>query len=206
MTGTGSLTGVSCRRGRSRLKWQRFGLDLMGTRFAFLFAALFLLTSAFGPVEARGRTDEKQQSNGEIVEFDAGHEAGTIVIRTSERRLYYVFGGGQAIRYPVAVGKPRFQWSGELWVSAKQENPTWRPTARMRREDPSLPVAMGPGPRNPLGPRAIYLGWGEYRIHGTNAPSSVGTEASSGCFRMYNADAIDLFERVHIGAPVIVQQ
>jgi lipoprotein-anchoring transpeptidase ErfK/SrfK len=76
----------------------------------------------------------------------------------------------------------------------------------MRRENPGLPISMGPGPRNPLGPRAIYLGWGEYRIHGTNAPHTIGSAASSGCFRMHNADAIDLFDRVHIGAPVIVLQ
>jgi lipoprotein-anchoring transpeptidase ErfK/SrfK len=116
-----------------------------------------------------------------------------------------VLGDGQAVRYPVAVGEPRFHWTGELWVSSKQENPTWRPTKRMRRENPALPASVGPGPRNPLGARAIYLGWGEYRIHGTNAPHTIGSAASSGCFRMHNADAIDLFDRVHLGAPVIVQ-
>jgi lipoprotein-anchoring transpeptidase ErfK/SrfK len=146
------------------------------------------------------------KTNVEVVEFDGEYDRGTIVVRTSEKRLYYVLGDGQALRYPVAVGEPRFQWHGELWVSSKQANPTWRPTARMRRENPGLPISMGPGPRNPLGPRAIYLGWGEYRIHGTNAPHTIGSAASSGCFRMHNADAIDLFERVHIGAPVIVLQ
>jgi lipoprotein-anchoring transpeptidase ErfK/SrfK len=156
--------------------------------------------------EARTRPEAKARTNAEIVEFEGNYPLGTIVVRTSEKRLYYVLGDGQAVRYPVAVGEPRFQWTGELWVSSKQQNPTWRPTARMRRENPRLPVSMGPGPRNPLGPRAIYLGWGEYRIHGTNAPGSIGSAASSGCFRMHNADAIDLFDRVHIGAPVIVMQ
>jgi lipoprotein-anchoring transpeptidase ErfK/SrfK len=145
-------------------------------------------------------------TTGEIVEFDEDFAMGTIVIRTSERRLYYLLGDGRAIRYPVAVGLPRFQWQGESWISSKQLNPGWRPTPRMRRESPGLPAYVPPGPRNPLGPRALYIGWGEYRIHGTNAPSSVGTAGSSGCFRMHNADAIDLFDRVHIGAPVIVRE
>jgi lipoprotein-anchoring transpeptidase ErfK/SrfK len=170
-------------------------------------AAALLLTAALpGSASARLQPPAKPNSNVEIVEFDGEYERGTIVVRTSEKSLYYVLGDGEALRYPVAVGEPRFQWTGELWVSSKQVNPTWRPTARMRRENPRLPKAVGPGPRNPLGPRALYLGWGEYRIHGTNAPHSVGSAASSGCFRMHNADAIDLFDRVHIGAPVIVLQ
>jgi lipoprotein-anchoring transpeptidase ErfK/SrfK len=170
-------------------------------------AAALLLTAALpGSASARLQPPAKPNSNVEIVEFDGEYERGTIVVRTSEKSLYYVLGDGEALRYPVAVGEPRFQWTGELWVSSKQVNPTWRPTARMRRENPRLPKAVGPGPRNPLGPRALYLGWGEYRIHGTNAPHSVGSAASSGCFRMHNVDAIDLFDRVHIGAPVIVLQ
>src|SRR5690606_42052346 len=113
-------------------------------------------------------------------------------------------GDGKAMRSPVAGGGRRSQWGGGRGVSAERGNPTWRRRARMRREGPGLPRSVGPGPRNPLGRRAIYLGWGEYRIHGTNAPGSIGSAASSGCFRMHNADAIDLFDRVHIGAPVIV--
>jgi lipoprotein-anchoring transpeptidase ErfK/SrfK len=173
-------------------------------RVLFSAVAAALLTSVTTPADARG-ADPKPKSNGEIVDFDGEYGVGTIIVRTAEKRLYYVLGEGRAVRYPVAVGEPRFQWAGELWVSSKQANPTWRPTARMRREKPGLPVSVGPGPQNPLGPRAIYLGWGEYRIHGTNAPGSIGSAASSGCFRMHNADAIDLFDRVHLGAPVIVQ-
>jgi lipoprotein-anchoring transpeptidase ErfK/SrfK len=157
-------------------------------------------TASLPPAQAYGKT------NGQLVDFEGEFERGTIVVRTLEKKLYYVLGDGQAMMYPVAVGKPVFQWSGNLWVSSKAAHPTWRPTARMRRENPGLPESVGPGAHNPLGPRAIYLGWGEYRIHGTNAPGSVGSEASSGCFRMHNADAIDLFDRVHIGAPVIVQR
>ena len=174
---------------------------LVSIAAAFLFVSTLPETAS-----ARVQPPPKLKSNGEIVDFDGEYARGTIVVRTSEKRLYYVLGDGQALLYPVAVGETRFQWSGELWVSSKQMNPTWRPTKRMRRENPGLPISMGPGPRNPLGPRALYLGWGEYRIHGTNAPNSIGSAASSGCFRMYNADAIDLFDRVHIGAPVIVVQ
>src|SRR5919109_1815832 len=170
-----------------------------------LVLATGLLISGMSPAVALAKPGEKPKSNGEIVDFDGDLAMGTVVIRTKEKRLYYVLGDGQAVRYPVAVGEPRFQWAGELWVSSKQQNPVWRPTARMRRENPTLPQLVGPGPRNPLGPRAIYLGWGEYRIHGTNAPHTIGSAASSGCFLMHNADAIDLFDRVHIGAPVIVQ-
>lgn len=171
-----------------------------------LLLAAVSVGAALDAADALPRPEPKPKSNGEVVEFEGEYPLGTIIVRTSEKRLYYVLGDGQALRYPVAVGQPKFQWTGELWVSSKQQNPTWRPTARMRRENPRLPVSMGPGPQNPLGPRAIYLGWGEYRIHGTNAPGSIGFESSSGCFRMHNADAIDLFDRVHIGAPVIVMQ
>jgi lipoprotein-anchoring transpeptidase ErfK/SrfK len=189
------------------LIWDRFrgGRDSMKAVFASI-AAILLMGLLPEPASARIQPPPKLKSNGEIVDFDGEYARGTIVVRTSEKRLYYVLGDGQALRYPVAVGEPKFQWSGESWVSSKQMNPTWRPTARMRRENPGLPISMGPGKRNPLGPRALYLGWGEYRIHGTNAPHSIGSAASSGCFRMHNADAIDLFDRVHIGAPVIVVQ
>lgn len=138
----------------------------------------------------------------DIVSFDTKYEIGSIVVDTSERKLYYALGAGRAIRYPVAVGKPTFQWFGQTFVQKKKKDPGWSPTARMRRM--GAPRYVPPGPRNPLGVRAIYLGWSEYRIHGTNAPSSIGRAASSGCIRMHNKDVIDLYERVHIGAPVYV--
>ncbi len=140
----------------------------------------------------------------QLVTWDGDHGTGTIIVNTSERKLYYVLGKGMALRYDVAVGKAGMQWSGETFVQAKRVNPGWSPTPRMRRENPRLPAYVKPGPRNPLGVRAINLGWSAYRIHGTNAPGSIGRAASSGCFRMRNADVVDLFERVHIGAPVHV--
>lgn len=127
---------------------------------------------------------------------------GSIVVDTSERRLYYMLKDNKAIRYRVAVGKPKMQWFGDTFVTLKRKNPGWRPTPRMRKL--GYPKYVPPGPRNPLGVRAIYLGWSEYRIHGTTSPRSIGRAASSGCIRMLNRDVIDLYKRVHIGAPVHV--
>lgn len=163
-------------------------------RHALLCLAVLIVPAAWhGGVAAR-----------ELVSWDGNHSLGTIIVKTSERQLYYVLGNGMALRYDVAVGKEGMQWAGETFVQSKTRNPGWTPTPRMRHENPMLPAHVEPGPRNPLGIRAIYLGWTEYRIHGTNAPGSIGRAASSGCIRMRNSDVADLFERVHIGAPVYV--
>lgn len=138
--------------------------------------------------------------------FDAGFEPGTIVVRTSERKLYLVTAPGAALRYDIAVGRPEEQWFGRSWVSKKRLDPTWIPTPDMREKHPDLPASVGPGPKNPLGVRAMNLGWSSYRIHGTNSPNSIGSAASAGCFRMRNADVLDLFERVNVGAQVVVQE
>lgn len=140
----------------------------------------------------------------ELVTLQQSYPFGSIIIINSERRLYYSLGNGKALRYRIAVGKSGFQWSGETFVQSKTKHPGWNPTSRMRYNNPRLPKYVPPGPKNPLGVRAIYLGWTEYRIHGTNAPGSIGHAASSGCIRMHNADVSDLYERVHIGAPVYV--
>ena len=138
----------------------------------------------------------------DVVSLNNDYPVGSIIVDTAGRKLYYSLGHRRAIKYPVAVGKAGFQWFGESFVQTKRKNPGWSPTARMRRM--GYPRYVPPGPRNPLGPRAIYLGWSEYRIHGTNAPGSIGRAASSGCIRMHNKDVKDLYERVHIGAPVYV--
>lgn len=140
----------------------------------------------------------------EIVDVAEDYEYGTIVVKTSEKRLYYALGNGKAIRYSVAVGSPQNQWFGTTWVSEKRTNPTWTPTPSMRARNPNLPQSVAGGADNPLGVRALYLGWTTYRIHGTNAPGSIGHAVSNGCIRMRNEDVVDLYERVHIGAPVIV--
>lgn len=145
-----------------------------------------------------------QASARELVPVDGAFQVGTIVVKTSERRLYYVIGSGQAIRYPIAVGMPGKEWSGSTTIARKEVDPIWGPPAEVRRDKPSLPSLVPPGPHNPLGPRAMVLAHGEYAIHGTNRRDSIGTRASYGCIRMYNEDVVDLFDKVGIGTPVVV--
>jgi lipoprotein-anchoring transpeptidase ErfK/SrfK len=140
-----------------------------------------------------------------VVAYAVNHRPGTIVISTRERRLYYVLGNGQAIQYGVGVGRIGFTWSGVKTVSAKREWPDWTPPAQMLRRRPDLPRFMRGGEDNPLGARAIYLGSSLYRIHGSNEPETIGQAVSSGCFRLTNDDVIDLYNRVRVGATVIVQ-
>ena len=143
----------------------------------------------------------------ERVGFDEAVSAGTIVIRTKERRLYLALGDGTALRYPVAVGRPDKQWFGWARIEGKHVEPAWSPPAVVRRDKPWLPdVIPGGSPRNPMGARVIGLGpGGEYAIHGTNMPGTVGTAASYGCFRMHNHDVADLYDRVRMGTPVVVR-
>lgn len=143
----------------------------------------------------------------EVVQVpDARYHPGTIVIRTGERRLYLVTGGGEAIRYTIAVGKAGKQWRGVKYVEEMQVDPAWSPPASVKRDNPRLPdVIPGGSPRNPMGARVIGLGpGGEYAIHGTNMPGTIGTAASYGCFRMHNNDVADLYARVRMGTPVVV--
>ncbi|MDA9446470.1 MULTISPECIES: L,D-transpeptidase [Bradyrhizobium] len=140
----------------------------------------------------------------QIVGFDRSEPAGTIVIDTNNTYLYYVLGNGRAIRYGVGVGREGFTWSGVQSVSRKAEWPDWHPPAEMIARQPYLPRFVAGGPGNPLGARAMYLGSSEYRIHGTNDPSTIGKFVSSGCIRMTNEDVTDLFGRVNVGAKVVV--
>jgi len=142
----------------------------------------------------------------EVVAFrDAGYSAGTIVVRTSERRLYYVMGDGRAMRYPVGVGKAGKAWAGTARIDGKYIAPAWSPPADVKRDKPSLPdVIPGGSPRNPMGAAAMTLSGGQYAIHGTNVPSSIGGFVSYGCIRMYNQDILDLFGRASLGTQVVV--
>ena len=148
----------------------------------------------------------------QVVQFASNENKGTIIIKTQERALYEVLGGGKAMRYLVAVGKEGFAWSGVARVGSKRVDPTWTPPAEMIQRKPELAKwTMGiPGgdPENPLGPRAMYLYKGKYdtgfRIHGTIHPESIGTAASSGCIRMLNAEVIELFQQTRVGTKVIV--
>jgi lipoprotein-anchoring transpeptidase ErfK/SrfK len=142
----------------------------------------------------------------EVVQFRGDYSAGTIVVRTNERRLYYVMGNGQAVRYPVGVGRAGKRWSGTATIAGKYMHPAWSPPAEVRRDKPSLPnVIPGGSPSNPMGVAAMTLSGGEYAIHGTNRPSSIGGFVSYGCIRMYNQDILDLFGRVSYGTQVVVQ-
>ena len=132
-------------------------------------------------------------------------EAGTIIISTAQRRLYLVLGNGQALSYAIAVGKAGYAWSGINQVTDKREWPEWTPPEEMLQRRPDLPRHMAGGPDNPMGARAIYLGASLYRIHGSNEPDKIGQAVSSGCIRLTNQDVIDLYNRVQIGATVIVQ-
>jgi lipoprotein-anchoring transpeptidase ErfK/SrfK len=166
------------------ITWQRYGA-VLAVVLAFVGA----------PASAR-----------EVVTFSTpGYSAGTIVVRTGERHLYLVLGNGQAIRYLVGVGRAGQQWAGVSRIDGKYLNPAWAPPAVVKRDKPSLPdVIAGGSPRNPMGVAALTLAGGEYAIHGTNMPGSIGGFVSYGCIRMYNQDISDLFGRVSVGTTVVV--
>jgi|tagenome__1003787_1003787.scaffolds.fasta_scaffold20285976_2 lipoprotein-anchoring transpeptidase ErfK/SrfK len=142
----------------------------------------------------------------EEVAYPGRHAPGTIIVATGERYLYYVLGGGKALRYNIGVGKEGYSWAGTSTVSAKREWPDWSPTPNIRKRMPDLPSHMKGGEQNPLGARALYLGATLYRIHGTNEPWKIGDGVSSGCIRLTNEDIVDLYNRTRIGATVVVQR
>ena len=140
-----------------------------------------------------------------IVGFRGDYSPGTIVVKTGERRLYLVVEQGKAVAYPVGVGRPGKQWAGTTRIDGKYTNPAWSPPAEVKRDRPSMPnVIPGGSPRNPMGVAAMTLAGGEYAIHGTNAPGSIGRPVSYGCIRMHNHDIMDLYQRVAVGTRVVV--
>jgi lipoprotein-anchoring transpeptidase ErfK/SrfK len=144
-------------------------------------------------------------ASGDVVAVKGGYAAGTIVVKTGERRLYLMLGSGQALRYPVGVGRAGMQWAGTSIIDGKYIEPAWAPPESIRRENPRLPDVIPSGsPHNPMGVAAMTLAGGEYAIHGTNDPASIGHFVSHGCIRMYNADITDLFGRVGVGTTVVV--
>jgi lipoprotein-anchoring transpeptidase ErfK/SrfK len=140
----------------------------------------------------------------QVVNYATREAPGTVIIDTPNTYLYYVTGNGQAIRYGIGVGRDGFTWSGVQSVTKKAEWPDWTPPPEMIVRQPYLPRHMAGGPGNPLGARAMYLGGTVYRIHGTNAPATIGTHVSSGCIRLTNEDVTDLYSRVNVGTKVIV--
>ena len=172
----------------------------MSAPFRFLVvasAAVFVALLAIAPSAASGIR----------VAFADGAAPGTIVIRTSERRLYFVLSRGQALRYPVGVGRAGRQWVGSSLIVGKYIRPNWGPPPAIKQDKPNLPdIIAGGAPNNPMGVAAMTLSGGAYAIHGTNAPDSIGGFVSYGCIRMYNEDISDLYERVVVGTQVKVMR
>jgi lipoprotein-anchoring transpeptidase ErfK/SrfK len=177
----------------------------------FPFMLMPPMQSAPSAVEAAPSDDEgvvrelPARLRRQIVSYPTREAAGTVIIDTPNTYLYYVLGGGQAIRYGIGVGRDGFTWSGVQSVTRKAEWPDWTPPPEMIARQPYLPRHMAGGPGNPLGARAMYLGGTVYRIHGTNAPETIGTQVSSGCIRLTNQDVTDLYSRVNVGTRVIVR-
>jgi lipoprotein-anchoring transpeptidase ErfK/SrfK len=198
----------------------RTGLLFAGGLAAAMTAATAALGQAASPRQMRetlqvgdepGRvsTEEAVIDEGpfarQMVFFRTSEAPGTVVIHTSERFLYVVQGNNRALRYGIGVGREGFTWSGLVKVSRKAEWPDWTPPPEMIQRQPYLPRFMAGGKGNPMGARALYLGSTVYRIHGTNQPETIGHAVSSGCFRLANGDVIDLFERVSLGAKVVIR-
>jgi lipoprotein-anchoring transpeptidase ErfK/SrfK len=143
----------------------------------------------------------------DMVGFRGDYSPGTIVVKTNERRLYLVLDDGRAVRYPVGVGKAGKQWAGTTRIDGKYLEPAWSPPAEVKHDKPSMPdVIPGGSPRNPMGVAAMTLAGGEYAIHGTNMPGSIGGFVSYGCIRMLNDDITDLYQRVTVGTTVVVSR
>ena len=162
--------------------------------------------SAYAPADEAYPSEQPsvRRTTRDSIAYNGPYAPGTIVINTTERRLYLVQPGNRAIRYAVGVGREGFQWAGAQKITNKQEWPGWTPPPEMLKRRPDLPRHMEGGLQNPLGARAMYLGGTLYRIHGSNEPETIGHAVSSGCIRMLNEDVVDLYERVRVGTKVVV--
>jgi lipoprotein-anchoring transpeptidase ErfK/SrfK len=156
------------------------------------------------PNEEDATTELRSELQRQVVNYRTSEAPGTIIIDTPNTYLYLVMPGGKAMRYGIGVGREGFTWAGTKTIERKAEWPDWTPPPEMIQRQPYLPRFVAGGPTNPLGARAMYLSGSVYRIHGTNAPSTIGGRVSSGCIRMVNEDVIDLYNRVHVGAKVVV--
>src|SRR5882724_12726179 len=166
-------------------------------------------TEAAPPVQAAPEEEDRSAElparlRRQVVNYNTREAPGTIIIDTPNTYLYLVLGNGQAMRYGIGIGRDGFTWSGTQTITKKAEWPDWTPPPEMIARQPYLPRQMAGGPGNPLGARAMYLGGTIYRIHGTNAPETIGTRVSSGCIRLTNEDVTDLYSRVNVGTKVIV--
>ena len=182
-----------------------------GALAASLLIAGVCLAAGVAPAAAQGLifdwgdNDKTVDSGKAHVRFNGGGKAGDIIVSFGDRKLYHIVGPGEADTYPIAIPREQSRWEGVTTVSMKRENPSWTPTPHMLAENPKLPRWVPGGhPMNPLGNRAMYLGSSDYRIHGTDAPWTIGTPASKGCVRMFNKDVADLYPLVKVGAKVTV--
>lgn len=194
-----------------------FAVDQRPLRFVFLVLGLSFSNLLAGSGAQAG--PNHADLDAEVLEMGSGWNAiqrreiyyeteeapGTIIVDTGERRLYLILEDGMAVRYGIGVAREGFEWNATLRVSAKRVWPSWTPPEAMLKREPDLPRHMPGGLENPLGARALYLGNTLYRIHGSNEPDTIGEAVSSGCVRMLNADVMDLYERVEVGAKVIIQ-
>ena len=179
-------------------------------RIAIAVAAMLGAAAFTSAANAHHTNNYYQRYNGvnsvndvEIMDFPRRYRRGSIVVSFADRRLYFVSRRGEAVSYPIAVPKPEARWSGVERVTKKRKNPRWTPTKEMRAENPDLPdYVEGGDPKNPLGVRAIYLGSTLYRIHGTDAPWTIGKNVSKGCIRMHNEHVLELYPQVRKGAKV----
>jgi lipoprotein-anchoring transpeptidase ErfK/SrfK len=158
------------------------------------------------PVKVQAKTRRGSAIPKELVAYQTSYKPGTIIVETAERRLYLVLADGKAMKYGIGVGRDGFRWTGQHKITRMAEWPGWTPPAQMRKRVPDLPAYMPGGPDNPLGARALYIGSTLYRIHGTSEPWTIGQAVSSGCIRLTNEDVTDLYERVKVGALVVVHQ
>jgi lipoprotein-anchoring transpeptidase ErfK/SrfK len=170
------------------------------------------MESGSGEVTAAQRAPRPvpPQFRSRVIDFASALPEGSILVSTGKRRLHFILGGGRAIEYQVGVGREGFTWTGTDTITRKAEWPDWRPPAEMiareRQKGRELPALVRGGPDNPLGARALYIGDTFFRIHGTSEPWSIGRAVSSGCIRMHNAEVIDLYTRVKVGAMVVVEE
>jgi lipoprotein-anchoring transpeptidase ErfK/SrfK len=172
-----------------------------------LAAGLLAATLAAVPGSAAAQSIFYDWNGGtkQMVSVSPQHSPGQIIVSFSDRRLYHIVGRGRALSYPIAIPREQSRWEGTTSVSMKRMNPSWTPTPTMRRENPTLPSFVPGGhPRNPLGVRALYLGSSTYRIHGTDAPWTIGQPVSKGCIRMFNEDVLDLYGKINVGTKVVV--
>ncbi len=183
----------------------------MSRLFNIAGAALLAATIPLSGANAQGAVhydwggDKEWGGGRQTVSFSPTFKPGHIVVSFGDRRLYHVVRPGQAVSYPIAIPRDQSRWQGVTSVSQKRENPSWTPTPIMLKENPKLPIWVPGGhPMNPLGVRAMYLGSSTYRIHGTDAPWTIGQAVSKGCIRMFNEDVTDLYPKVQVGAAVTV--